>query len=118
MFWVLDKNVKLHVVNLEAVSREVEISFYVSQNTCNNSQSVSLWNGQKIEVDNRLPSQLFGTDENIPVDNSGQVRLRIKLSANQELSQELKFNSRYCLFPETGATIYGAMSPVSIKIIK
>lgn len=118
MFWVLDKNVKLHVVNLDAVSREVEISFYVSQNTCNNSQSVSLWNGTKVELDNSLPSQLFGTDENIPVDNSGLVKLRVKLSANQELSQELKFNSKYCLFPETGAIIYGAMSPVSVKIIK
>ena len=116
--WVLNKDIQLQITNTEASNKEVEISFSVLQNTCQSTKSVTLWNGTEVQLDSQLPSQVFESESPIASNNPGLIKVRVPLSGYQTLTPSIRFNSKYCLFPETGAVIYGAITPVSAKIIK
>jgi hypothetical protein len=116
--WVLEKNFKLQITNTENVEHEVEISFSVSQNTCQSTQSISLWDGTDFTLDSQLPSKIFESEKPVSSAEPGLIKVRALLSPYQTLVPTLSFDSKYCLFPETGAVIYGAISPVSVRTIK
>jgi len=118
MEWVLNKDMTFHITNMETVDHDIEISFYVSQNTCGTTQSISLWNGQVLKMTRKLPSQIFSSEDTNSFQETGLVKLQMRLSPREELIAPLTFNSKYCLFPQTGAIIYGAVSPVSVKLLK
>ena len=99
--WILENSVRLGIHNLTQASKSVEISFFVSQNSCKNAKSFQLGDNQPV---------LFSNG------NSHFVKVLLELNPLDDVKQELKINSDPCVIPETGETQFVAIGPITTII--